>query len=34
MMNFRHTPLGIPARNTVHASSALLLPVIAGGFSR
>jgi predicted acyl esterase len=33
MMGFRHTPLGIPARNTVHASSRLLLPLTAGAFS-
>ncbi|MGW3149190.1 CocE/NonD family hydrolase [Streptomyces sp. NPDC001177] len=30
MMLFRHTPVGIPAVNTVHSSSRLLLPVLEG----
>jgi hypothetical protein len=27
-MGFRHTPLGLPARNTVHATSRLVLNVL------
>ena len=27
--HFKHAPVGEPARNTVHSSSRLLLPVIA-----
>jgi uncharacterized protein len=30
IMGFRHTPVGTTARNTVHASSRLLLPVTGG----
>jgi predicted acyl esterase len=28
LLGFRHTPLGLPARNTVHATSRLVLPVL------
>lgn len=29
VLDFRHTPLGLPARNTVHAGSRLVLPLLS-----